>query len=263
MNARTVRIALASALALLAANVRALDVPAWSGPVNDGAGVMSAEEKASLGEYLSAVNSQTGVQVGVLTVPSLEGESIESFSMRVAESWKLGSADKDNGAILVVSIADRDLRIEVGYGLEETLTDLKCGLIIRNVIVPEFKAGDYGAGIVAGAKSIVGVATGEVAIADDGARGADEASGASSDAGGVGMVFAIVLFMILRFAMMGRRRSRGGLGGFLGPFLLGSALSSMNRNSGSGWTNRSSGFGGGGFSGGGGGFGGGGASGHW
>lgn len=259
--ARSLRIAFACLLAAIAANAHALEVPSWTGPVNDTAEVMTADEKASLAEYLSAVNSQTGVQVGVLTVPSLDGDTMESFSMRVADEWKLGSAEKDNGAVLIVSIADRDLRIEVGYGLEETLTDMKCGLIIRNVIIPEFKSGNYGAGIVAGAKSVVGVATGEITIEDEGAA---EASGASSDAGGVGMIFVFILFFILRIATLGRRR---GLGGILGPVILGSALSNMNRNSGSGWSSRSSGFGGGGggggFSGGGGGFGGGGASGHW
>jgi uncharacterized protein len=253
--------------ALIPVSAFALEAPAWSGPVNDLAGVLSASEKSELTDYLSAVNSQTGFQIGVLTVTSLEGDSIESFSMRVAEKWKLGSADKDNGAILVVSINDRALRIEVGYGLEETLTDMKSGLIIRNVIIPEFKSGNYGAGIVAGAKSIVGVVTGEVPIAED---TSDTSTESSSDAGGAGVFFIFFLFMILRIASFGRRRGpferKGGLGGLAGPIILGSALSNLMRNSGG--SHKSGGFGGGfggggGFSGGGGGFGGGGASGHW
>ena len=102
--------------------------------------------------------------MAVLTVKSLEGDSIENFSINTAKKWKLGQADKDNGALLVVAIDERALRIEVGYGLEGTLTDMQNGLIIRNVIVPYFKSGDYGAGITEGVNKIVGIATGNETI---------------------------------------------------------------------------------------------------
>jgi len=246
----------------------ALDAPDMAGPVNDLAGVLDQSENAELTQYLQAVNNQTGVQVAVLTVPSLEGEDIESFSMRVAQKWKLGQADKDNGAILVVSIQDRSLRIEAGYGLEGELTDAKCGLIIRNVIVPLFKQGEYGAGIAEGAKNIVGIATGDASIVASGVREGKADSANGSGGGFAGIIF-IIFFIIIMSAARGRnRRHGGGLGGFLGPFIIGSLLGSSGRRHGSGWDNHSGGGfggfgGGGGFSGGGGGFGGGGASGGW
>ena len=244
--------------ALVPSNAMALEVPAMNGPVNDLAGVMSAAEKSELEAYLSAVNNQTGVQVAVLTVPSLDGDAIEDFSIRVAEKWKLGQADKDNGALLVVSIEDRSLRIEVGYGLEESLTDMKSGLIIRSVIVPYFKQGEYGSGIIAGAKNIVGIATSNAEIVSEQVRN-PENDNSGSGSGIAGIIFVIVFILIM---MAGRgRRGRGGSGGLLWGLLLGSMLSSSNRND--HWSSGGGFGGGGGFSGGGGGFGGGGASGGW
>lgn len=265
--ARALFIAIAVALLAIATPLKALEAPEMNGPVNDLAGAMSAGERAELADYLSAVNAQTGAQIAVLTVKSLEGDSIESFSMSVAEKWKLGQADKDNGALLVVSIGDRALRIEVGYGLEGELTDMKSGLIIRNVIVPYFKSGDYGSGIIAGAKSMAEIATGNASIAETEGEAAPAA-----DTDVVGGTFGFIVF-ILFFAFMiagSRRRRHGGsgIGNMLAGMALGSLLSSGRR--GSGWSGRSGGGfggfgggGGGGFSGGGGSFGGGGASGGW
>lgn len=260
-------------LALAAFPLQALEAPEMSGPVNDLAGVMSESEKSELGNYLSAVNDQTGIQVAVLTVRSLEGDSIESFSMRVAEKWKLGSAEKDNGALLVISVEDRSLRIEVGYGLEGELTDMKSGLIIRKVIVPFFQDGKYGQGIIAGAKSIVDTASGNAAIVAEDESGDAESANESGGSGIAGFIFFLVIFSIMRGILAGKNRRRGGMGGLFWPMVAGSILSDINRhNRGGGWTGRSGGLGGGGFSGGGGfggfsggggGFGGGGASGHW
>ena len=83
-----------------------------------------------------------------MTIKSLEGEDLEDFSMKVCENWKLGSADREDGVLLLVSLDEKKIRIEVGYGLEGILTDTKCGLIIRNIMAPEFQAGRYGDGIV-------------------------------------------------------------------------------------------------------------------
>lgn len=243
----------------------ALQVPAWNGPVADLGGVIGAQTEAELVQYLSAVNEQTGVQVAVLTVPSLGGVSIEEYSIEVAEKWKLGQAGKDNGALLVVSVEDRELRIEVGYGLEGELTDAKSGLIIRNVIVPYFRQGDYAKGIIEGTRNIVGIATGNAEIVSTSVR--QNTGSGSQDSGGsaAGFVF-FVLFIIVMSGGLGRRRGRSG--GWFWPFLLGSMLSSSGRGH-SSWSGRSggkSGFSGGsfgGFSGGGGHFGGGGASGGW
>lgn len=234
----------------------ALEVPVMNGPVNDLAGILSSSEKSELFSYLEQVNDQTGVQVAVLTIPSLKGDSLEDFSMRVAEKWTLGQKGKDNGALLLVALSERSVRIDVGYGLEGELTDAKSGLIIRNVIVPYFKNGKYGAGIIAGTKNIVGIATGNAEIVSDSVKNAKRSS--ESGGGLAGIVFFII-FMILLSGGIGRRR-----GGLFWGLLFGSMMSSGRRG---GWDDHGGfgggGFGGGGFSGGGGGFGGGGASGGW
>lgn len=272
------RAALCAALLLAAASAAsALEVPELRGPVNDLAGVMDEGARAELSSYLSAASAQTGVQVAVLTLPSLEGESLETFSMRVAEKWRLGQTDKDNGALLLVSVAERKIRIEVGYGLEPELTDTKCGLIIRNVIAPAFRSGDYSRGIAEGARNIVGVATNDAKIVS---KAVSEPRPESEGSGFLpALIFFAVFFIIVSSAARRRRRSYG-----IGPFVAGSLFSSMlRRGFHDDWNDRDrfggrGGFGGGGFSGGGfgggfgggggfsgggGGFGGGGASGGW
>ncbi len=243
----------AAALALIAfaaAGAFALKVPALNGPVNDLANVMSAGERQSLDAYLRSVSDQTGKQIAVLTVPSLEGESLEDYSLRVAESWGLGKKGEDGGVLLLVAMAERAIRIEVGYGLEGSLTDAKCGLIIRNVIAPQFRNGRYGQGIAEAARNIVGIATDNAEIVS---RSVREESRGSSGGGIGGIAFFIIFFIFILPRLRGR--------GILGPLILGSMLSSGRRSSWSGGS-RGGGFGGG-FSGGGGGFGGGGASGGW
>jgi len=264
---KPIGIALSLALFLSAAGLSALEAPEMAGPVNDLAGIMTAESRQSLAEYLSAVNSQTGVQVGVLTVPSLEGDSIEAFSMRTAEKWKLGQKGKDNGALLVVAAQDRALRIEVGYGLESELTDMKCGLIIRSVITPAFRGGDYSRGITDGVRNIVGIATGNAEIVSEKVRNPEPSSDNSSPATSIAFLVIFLVFLLLG---LGRRRS--GFGSFIAGALLSDAFRGGSRSD---WRGRSGGLGGGGgfsgggfgggggFSGGGGGFGGGGASGGW
>lgn len=251
-------IALAIAFSCVcAAPLAALDVPALTSPVIDQAGIMNGSERAELASYLTAVSEQTGMQLAVLTIPSLEGESLEDYSMRVADEWELGAKGTDNGALLLVSMEDRAIRIEAGYGLEDRLTDAKSGLIIRNVIAPQFRAGRYGDALIEASKNIVGIATDDAAIVSSSLReGADTAT---SSGGGIG---GIVFFLMFLLFVLPRLRGRG----ILGPLILGSMLSSGRRGgSGFGGNVRSGGSRGGfsGFSGGGGGFGGGGASGGW
>ena len=117
----------------------ALGVPALNGRVNDNAKLMSSRERQEAEEYLAAVEKQSGVQIAVLTVKSLQGESLEVYANDVFEKWGLGKKGQDNGVLLLVAYNERGVRIEVGYGLEGTLTDTKCGIIIRNIIIPEFK----------------------------------------------------------------------------------------------------------------------------
>ncbi len=253
MTARRRGVALRAALAalafaLLSPSPHAREVPPLTGRVVDLANVLSDSEEAEISSFLSSVDSQTGVQLAVLTIDSLGGDSLEGYSIRVADAWKLGRKDRDDGALLLVSVADRAVRIEVGYGLEGSLTDAAAGLIIRNVIAPRFREGKYAEGIYEACRNIVGLATDNAEIVADEVkdpRKKDEGDGIAS------FVFFVV-FMLLMIA----GRSRRGGGGILGPLILGSLLSGGNRHGGGG-------FSGGGFSGGGGGFGGGGSSGGW
>jgi uncharacterized protein len=143
-------------------------VPTLTGRVVDTANVLSEGTEEMLTVMLAAHEDSTSNQVAVLTVPSLGGEAIEDFSLRVAETWGLGQAATDNGVLLLVAVEDREMRIEVGYGLEGSLTDAAAGGIIRNEIAPEFRNGDYDAGVLAGVQSILGTIEGTYTPSDAG-----------------------------------------------------------------------------------------------
>lgn len=234
---------LAGALAGAASPAAAKEVPYLSGRVVDEAGLLPADRAAAIEAQLGAFERETGTQVAVLTVASLEGEVIEDYSHRVAETWALGRAGEDDGVLLLVARDDRRLRIEVGYGLEGRLTDAQSGRIIRDVITPRFREGDFPGGIGAGVDAIVGTLGGDAEAIAAVSRAPAPASG-----GGCAppILFLFVVVWILLSLMRGRRR--GGL-----PFIL----------LGGGGGGRGFSGGGGGFSGGGGGFGGGGAAGSW
>ncbi len=225
--------------------VRADDqsVPYLSGRVNDTAGLLSSSTVSRLERILKAEEDSTSNQIAVLTVNSLDGASLEDYSIKVVETWKLGQKGKDNGVLLLVVKGDRKVRIEVGYGLEGVLTDAVCNTIIRRVIIPKFKAGDYDAGISDGVDAIVAAIGGEF-------------QGQPSDEGDSGSALMFVLFVLFIIASVFGRLARRGIwfgGGGFGGF-TGGGFSSGGFGGG---------FGGGGFSGGGGGFGGGGSSGSW
>lgn len=282
-------------LFLISSTASALDAPALKGRVNDYGNMLSPSTEQQLDTLLGELERTDSTQIVILSIPSLEGDSIENFSIRVAEKWKIGQKNKDNGAILVISKNDRKLRIEVGYGLEGSLTDLVSGKIIRDVMVPYFKRGDFDAGISNGVQAMILAVRGEFK-AD---AGPAQQQHHRSSGSGIIPVLA-VLFLI---NMMGRVRKPlgmisggilfpmlaatlfnpgflillalipvGALGGLLfslfgGPVSFASTYGSSRHGSGF-WVSggRSSGFGGGGFGGfggGGGGFGGGGASGGW
>ncbi len=251
-------------LAVFSLPIFSLEVPAWTGPVNDLAQVMTDQQRQELTDYLTNLNNQTGIQMAVLTVPSLEGDSIEDFSFRTASAWKLGQEKEDNGALLVVSEGDRELRIEVGYGLEGLLTDAKSGLIIRNVITPHFRNGNYGSGIVEGIKNMVGVATEDAQLIS---AEMTEEEGLDGQSLVVAIIFFSLYFAILTFAITKSVKSgRNGSSSTGTVRMPTSTFGSSTSSFGSSFSSRSSfsgGFGGGGFSGGGGSFGGGGASGKW
>jgi uncharacterized protein len=141
--------------------VAGADVPYLSGRVVDNADLLKNAARDRVSAVLKAHEQATGNQIAVLTVPTIGDESIEEYAVKVFESWKLGQKGKDNGVLLVIAPKDRKLRIEVGYGLEGTLTDAAASRIIRNVITPQFKAGDFDKGVSDGVDAIIGVLTGK------------------------------------------------------------------------------------------------------
>ncbi len=138
-----------------------LDVPKLQGYVNDYAGIINPSVKSKIEEGLRAFEQSDTTQIVILTVPSLEGGNIEEFSIRVAETWKIGHLGKDNGVLVIVSKQERKIRIEVGRGLEGKLTDLMAGRIVDQVIKPKFKEGDFNGGFVAGVSALIGATRGE------------------------------------------------------------------------------------------------------
>jgi uncharacterized protein len=135
-------------------------VPFLTGRVVDDAEVLRPETRQKLAALLKAHEEGTTNQVVVLTVPSLEGESVEDYARQVFEAWKLGRKDRDNGVLILVAPSDRRMRIEVGYGLEGTLPDAVAGRIVRNQMTPRFKANDFDGGITDGVESVVAVLEG-------------------------------------------------------------------------------------------------------
>ena len=233
--------------ALWASPVLALEVPKHTSPVVDLAGVLSRGDQAKIASSLLQFQQKYGPQLQVLVVPSLEDETIEGYSIKVVDKWKLGAKGKDDGVLLLVATENRKVRIEVGRGLEGELPDVIAGRIVRTGIIPFFKQGQTGAGILVGLGMIAESVGGKL----EGVP-APRLRKTKSSGGGLGYLLFIGLFVIA--PMFGRRR-RGGVGSaLLGGLLMGAAMSG----------GRGGGFGGGGFGGGGGGgFSGGGASGSW
>ncbi len=149
-------------LALLASApaLSVIPVPELRGRVTDGAGILGAATREHISGLLKAHEERTTNQVAVLTVVTLEGESIEEFATRVFDRWRLGREKKDNGVLIIVASKDRRMRIEVGYGLEEVLTDAKAGRIIDTVMAPRFKAGDFDGGVTAGVLAVIALLEG-------------------------------------------------------------------------------------------------------
>ncbi|MBN2281941.1 MAG: TPM domain-containing protein [Candidatus Marinimicrobia bacterium] len=233
---------------LVFSQLLALKVPPLKSRVTDLHGLLTTHEEYRIEQTLSDFENRTSNQIAVLIIPSLEGESIEEFSITVADQWKLGDKEKENGALLLISVNDRKVRIEVGYGLEGALTDLIAGSIIRHDIAPAFQSGNYYQGIAKAVNSMMLATQNEYTAPE---RKQTYRKDFRSTSGS--LIFFILIFILPIFA---RAKRRGGNNALIW-MILGS---SMFRSGGG-----SSGFGGGGggFSGGGGGFGGGGASGGW
>jgi uncharacterized protein len=190
-------------------------VPVLTGRVNDDANILSASAVSSLEHLLKTHEDSTTNQVVVLTVPGLAGgESIEQFSIRVADAWKIGQKGKDNGVLLIIASEDRKVRIEVGRGLEGSLPDITCGSIIRHEIIPRFKNGDYDGGVTAGVSSIL------AAIAGDYTASADDHSGPMAG-DTAGLIIGLTLFTVVvgTFTVIGVLLP-GGMSWFLYAFLI-------------------------------------------
>ncbi|HLD99770.1 MAG TPA: TPM domain-containing protein [Bdellovibrionota bacterium] len=241
-----------------------LDVPPHTGPVVDLADVFTPGEEQQLSASLLQFQRQHGPQLQIFTVPTLAGEPIEAYSIKVTDRWKLGDQKRDDGVLLLFSDEDRQVRIEVGQGLEGPLPDVLTGRIVRDVMLPFFKEGQYSAGLVSGMNAVANRLGGTL-------QGVPVATSARSPQHRqrsplASFLFLMILFFFILPRLSGRGRRRG-LGGFLSGMLLGGVFGSHGRRHGSGgWGGfgRGGGFGGGGFGGGGGGgFSGGGASGRW
>lgn len=269
----------------------ALEVPQLKGRVNDYAGMLAPATVSQLENSLKAFEEEQSTQLVVLTIPGLEGESLEEYSIKVADTWKIGQAGLDNGAILLIAKNDRKIRIEVGYGLEPTLTDLISGRIIRNIIAPSFKRGDFDQGVIDGVTAMMATVRGEFSSQTvQPTRNQGELQAFPI------MLMAVLLFIgkvfgrnkmlaatiggvaapVLGYLILGAKWliiailiPAGVVGGLIASAFAASSLSSRgirrgsNRPYGGYGGGFGGGFGGGGFGGGGGGFGGGGASGGW
>jgi uncharacterized protein len=251
----------AAVLVLAAFQARAdtLAVPALTGRVVDQANILSSGEEARLTGRLGDLEGKTSIQLVVVTLASLQGRPIEEWGLALGRTWGIGQKGEDSGALLIVAPNDRALRIEVGYGLEGTLPDATADAIIRNVIIPRFKAGNMADGISDGVDAIIAVLSG---------TGEEFTPSRRELVGQALSQWTPVIFVGLFFIMMiaaqfrERRRRRGryyrnSAGGWL-------YVDDDDRGWGGGFSSGGGfGGGGGGFSGGGGSFGGGGASGRW
>lgn len=222
---RILRLAIIT-IALLSAVIAAgADIPFLAGRVTDNAEILTEGMRRTLTELLKSHEDRTGNQIAVLTVPTLEGENIEEYAGKIFGAWKLGQKGKDNGVLIIVAPNDRRMRIEVGYGLEGTLTDLLAGRIIRNIMAPRFKANDFDGGIEEAVKAITSMLEGKE-VPDTGGYSdskADKSSGFGIDDPDLPLIQRI-LFGAFIFGIIGLFTVIGvltpGVGWFLYFFLI-------------------------------------------
>ena len=238
----------------------ALTLPPLTGRIVDQANIIPTDGRAALEAKLADLESKSGIQLVIATVPTLQGEEIEPYANALFRSWQLGEKAKNNGVLLLVAPNERRVRIEVGYGLEGTLTDALSKVIIANAITPRFKAGDFPGGISRGIEDIITVLTTDASEWQKRPELRLDRDEANSPEDGIFFAFIIgffVLFVVwptfrnfVLGMLLSASTSSGSSGGYSG-------------SSGGGWSSGGSSSGGGGFSGGGGSSGGGGASGSW
>jgi len=272
----------------------ALEVPYLAGRVNDQASLLDDGFESQLEERLRLLEEETGAQVAVLTIPSLEGDPLEDFSIRVVETWKLGRAEADDGVLILIARDERRMRIEVGYGLEGVLTDAQSGRIVDHLMAPRFREGDFNGGVGAAVEAVSSAIRGEAVEIPE--------KRAQSEGFNPGSFIFLLIFGLpfINIALAARGAAGWIVGIFLAPFFFAFPAAIFGLTAGKiaaiGWLivfpllrlilpktavgrgtgsrggafwgpfiggGGGGGFSGGGFSGGGGSFGGGGASGGW
>jgi uncharacterized protein len=254
------RILAAALLLLLAGGLhgQGLPVPRLVAHVTDEAAILTPDQRVELETELMRYEDSTGNQFAVLIIPSLQGEVLEEYSLRVAELNKLGTAEHSNGLLMLIVTEERKIRIEVGYGLEGAIPDATTALVRENEISPRFRQGDYFGGLQSGLRALMLAAAGEYR--------AEPRSKQPEGFGLMGIVVVIVMILVIsRIFRRGPPRGGRGFGGSIIPWIIASQASSWGRRGGGGgWGGGGSfGGGGGGWGGGGGSFGGGGSSGGW
>jgi len=250
----------------LASLALALDFPPLTGRVVDQANIMTAQSRTELETKLKELEDKSSIQLVVATVKSLQGGDVETYANGLFRSWKLGEAKKNNGVLLLIAPAEHKVRIEVGYGLEGTLTDALSSVIISSAIIPRFKANDFSGGIERGVDGIISVLSGDTADWQPKVHvRSDDASSAINDL--VAFLFPLLMIFVISYLMSsargapsGRSVRQGGRTIFI-PY--GGPTWSSGWGGGIGGGGIGGGGFGGGFSGGGGWSGGGGASGSW
>lgn len=260
------RLLILLALLAFAPAAQAQSFPKLTGRVVDDAALLSPAQEQALTDKLAALETQSGRQLVVATIPDLQGYDIADYGYRLGREWGIGDKAKNDGALLIVAPNERKIRIEVGYGMEGLLTDAQSSQIIRDAITPRFKAGDMPGGIDAGVAEIGAIMTlpPEEAKARAAAAEAAARKGSGGHVGGMAMIWVIIM-VVAFIALASRRRGTGKRyrSGSGMPIILWGPGDSDWGGGGSGWGGGGFGGGGGGFSGGGGSFGGGGASGDW
>jgi uncharacterized protein len=235
--------------------------PELTGRVVDDAGLLSGTDKAQLEADLKALEDKSSDQVVVVTVPSLQGYPVEEYGYRLGRHWGIGTAKLNNGVLLIVAPNERKVRIEVGRGLEPILTDALSKIIIENGILPNFRTGDYAAGIKDGVRDITLALTGDAAELEERAKARPDADDPAID--WIMVIFWTIIILYFIWVLWQSTRPPGIRGRRSGPVFVPGPGWDSGRDS---WSSGGGGFsggGGGGFSGGGGSFGGGGASGGW
>lgn len=212
---------LTAILLLLPIPLIAISYPTPSGYLTDTAQLLSAEERTALETTLTNFKQQTGNEIAIVAIPSLEGEPVEDYAVKLFEQWGIGQKEKDNGLLILVAKEDRAVRIEVGYGLEGAINDAKAGRIIRDIMAPAFQEGKYAAGLQGAIDAITGELKGEPAQVDTAPSAGNKINGQ--------FIYVLIIFVIYLSSFLARSKHwwPGGVIGGIGGAILGGMLGSI------------------------------------